>query len=87
MPEHTDSGLFLSEEMFRSQAVYSDETKQFRIPVEPLSSDEVEVSIRVGKDCFSAVFLCTDEREYLMEETDEDGVFEYYKTILPPTVI
>ena len=67
MPEHKASGLFLSEEQFRSQAVYSDETKQFRFPAEPLSTDEVEIYIRVGKETFSAVFLCTDDREYLME--------------------
>ena len=84
MPDHF-SGLFLSEEEFRSQAVYTDETKQFRFPAEPLSTDEVAISIRVGKETFSAIFLCTDEREYLMEEVEEDGIFEYYKTILPPT--
>lgn len=83
MPEQF--GLLLSEEDFRSQAVYSDETKQFRSPAEPLSTDEVEISIRVGKGTFSAVFLCTDEREYLMEEVEEAGIFEYFKTILPPT--
>ena len=85
MPEHKTPGFFLSEEEFRSQAVYSDETKQFRTPAEPLATDEVEISIRVGRGTFSAVFLCTDEREYLMEEKEEDEVFEYYKVILPPT--
>ena len=85
MPDKNVSGLFLSEEEFRAQAVYSDETKQFRFPAEPLSTDEVEISIRVGKETFSAVFLCTDEREYLMEKAEEDDIFEYYKTIIPPT--
>ena len=85
MPEHKTPGFFLSEEEFRSQAVYSDETKQFRTPAEPLATDEVEISIRVGRGTFSAVFLCTDEREYLMEKKEEDEVFEYYKVILPPT--
>ena len=85
MPDKSISGLFLSEEAFRAQAVYSDETKQYRFPAEPLSADEVEITIRVGKETFSAVFLCTDEREYLMDVTEEDGIFEYYKTTLPPT--
>jgi len=85
MPEHKTSDLFLSEEEFRSQAVYSDETKQFRFPAEPLSTDAVEILIRVGKGCFSAVFLCTDDREYLMEEVEEDGLFVFLKAILPPT--
>ncbi len=85
MPEHIASGLSMAEDDFRIQSIYSDETKQFRSPAEPLSTDEVEISIRVGKGTFSAVFLCTAEREYLMEEVEEDGIFEYFKTTLPPT--
>lgn len=84
MPEHIASGLSMTEDDFRVQAIYSDETKQFRSPAEPLSTDEVEISIRVGKGTFSAVFLCTAEREYLMEAVEEDGFFEYFKTTLPP---
>ena len=85
MPEHEASGFFLSEVQFRSQAVYSDDTMQFRSPAEPLSTDEVEISIRVGKETFSAVFLCTNEREYLMDLAETDDIFAYYKTTLPPT--
>lgn len=85
MSEHIRPDFFLSEAAFRSQAVYSDETKQFRSPAEPLSTDEVEISIRVGRETFSAVFLCTDEREYLMEAEEEEDIFVYYKVTLPPT--
>ena len=85
MPDKLRSDLNITEGSFRELAVYSDETKQFRFPLEPLFSDEVKVSIRVGKDTFSAVFLCTDEREYLMVKAEEDDIFEYYQTILPPT--
>ena len=84
MPDKLRSDLNITEDSFRKQAVYSDETKQFRSPAEPLSSDEVKVSIRVGKDMFSAVFLHTDEREYLMEKTEENDIFEYYQAVLPP---
>ncbi len=75
--------LALSLEQFRMQSVYSDETGQFRIPAEPTSEDCVEIRIRTGRGTCSAVFLCTDEREYLMEETEEAGVFSYWKAILP----
>lgn len=85
MPVLKASDLFLSEEAFRAQAVYSDETRQFRSPAEPLATDHVEISIRVGKDTFTAVFLCADDREYLMECFQEDDIFEYYKAILPAT--
>ena len=72
-------------EVFCTQAVYSDETKQFRFPEEPTSADWVEVRIRVGRGTVSAVFLCTEEREYLMEEAETKGLFSYWKTALPPT--
>lgn len=85
MPDHLKSDWNITENDFRAFSVYSDETKQFRSPAEPLSTDEVEISIRVGKGAFSAVFLCTEEREYLMEEGEEDGLFVYYKATLPPT--
>lgn len=82
MPEQ--SGLNMAEETFRSCAVYSDETKQFRFPAEPLCTDAVEISIRVGKGTFSAVFFCTQEREYLMELKEEEGLFAYFRVTLPP---
>ena len=85
MHEQKTSALFLPEDIFRMQAVFSDETKQYRFPAEPLSTDEVEIRLRVGKDTFSALFLCTDEREYLMELAEEDSIFAYYKATLPPT--
>ena len=85
MHEQKASFLFLPEDTFRIEAVYSDETKQYRFPAEPLSTDEVEIRLRVGKDTFTALFLCTDEREYLMDLAEEDDLFAYYKAVLPPT--
>ena len=85
MHEQNTSAFFLPEDTFRMQAVFSDETKQYRFPAEPLSTDEVEVRLRVGKDTFTALFLCTDEREYLMDLAEEDDIFAYYKATLPPT--
>lgn len=79
----TDFGLSAAD--FRTQAVYSDETKQFRSPEEPTAEDWVEVRIRVGRGTASAVFLCTAQREYLMEEAECEGVFSYWKAALPPT--
>ena len=76
--------LQLPLDTFRAQAVYSDETKQFRSPAEPLYTDPVKISIRVGTGTFTAIFLCTNNREYLMDKEREEGVFSYYTTELPP---
>lgn len=80
-----DDNFGLSAEEFRIQAVYSDETRQFRSPAEPTAEDWVNVRIRVGRGTVSAVFLCTNEREYLMEETKTQGAFSYFQATLPPT--
>ena len=68
--------LKLPVDTFRAQAVYSDETKQFRSPAEPLYTDPVKISIRVGTGTFTAIFLCTNNREYLMDL--EKAGFENY---------
>ena len=80
-----DDNFGLSAEEFRIQAVYSDETRQFRSPAEPTAEDWVNVRIRVGRGTVSAVFLCTNEREYLMEEAKTQGAFSYFQATLPPT--
>jgi len=80
-----DDNFGLSAEEFRIQAVYSDETRQFRSPAEPTAADWVNVRLRVGRGTVSAVFLCTNEREYLMEEAETQGAFSYFQATLPPT--
>ena len=80
-----DDNFGLSAEDFRIQAVYSDETRQFRSPAEPTAADWVNVRLRVGRGTVSAVFLCTNEREYLMEEAKTQGAFSYFQATLPPT--
>ena len=74
-----DDNFGLSAEEFRIQAVYSDETRQFRSPAEPTAADWVNVRLRVGRGTVSAVFLCTNEREYLMEEAETQGALDVYK--------
>lgn len=65
MAEHFEMGLKMSGDEFRAQAVYSDETKQFRVPAEPSSADSVEISIRVGKGCFTAIFYARQNVNFL----------------------
>ena len=66
MPEHKIHGVPLSEDAFRAQAVYSDETKQFRSPAEPLSTDEVEITIRVGKAILTILRMKEDLRSFVI---------------------
>ena len=68
MAEHFEMGLKMSEDEFRAQAVYSDETKQFRVPAEPSSADSVEISIRVGKAALQPFFYARQNVSFLWKK-------------------
>lgn len=70
---------------FQKQAVFSDETAQFRTPLEPESKDFVEVRIRVGANQAQKVYLCVEQKKLLMEKVLTKGLFDYYRVLLPPS--
>ena len=57
----------LCKEAFLPQAVFSDESENFRKPAEPSAEDFVEISILTGRNNASAVCLCVDDKRLLME--------------------
>ncbi len=70
---------------FQKDAVFSDETAQFRTPLAPSATDFTEVRIRVGHRQAKAVFLCTEEKKLLMEKKEQQGYFDIYRVLLPPS--
>ena len=80
-----DDNFGLSAEEFRIQAVYSDDTRQFRSPAEPTAADWVNVRLRVGRGTVSAVFLCTNEREYNIEDAETQVSISYFHADKTPT--
>lgn len=68
---------------FPSQAIFSDETAQYREPVEPSEFDEVKIRLRVGKDSVLGVHLCTQNTQIEMEEIEREGAFSYFQGTLP----
>lgn len=73
------------ETVFRKEAVFSDETSLYRRPAEPAAEDFVEVRLRVGANQAAAVYLCMDDKKRLMEKMCSDGMFSYYRVLLPPS--
>lgn len=73
------------ETVFRKEAVFSDETSRYRSPAEPSSEDFVEVRLRVGANQAAAVYLCMNDRKRLMEKICTEGMFSYYRVLLPPS--
>lgn len=75
----------LCKEAFLPQAVFSDESENFRKPAEPSAEDFVEISILTGRNNASAVCLCVDDKRLLMERVENGRVFDRYRVVLPPT--
>ena len=69
-------------EMLDREALYSDETAQFRFPAEVDAGDEITFRFRTRKDNVSAVMLCSRTLQRSMEKAFTRGLFDYYETRL-----
>lgn len=63
-------------------ALFTDETKNYRTPVQPSIHSKVTIRFRTEKDNVDAVYLVTKEARYEMTRYKIDGVFDFYKTEL-----
>jgi alpha-glucosidase len=71
--------------MLNKKALFSDGTRDYRIPCEPLQHDIVTLRFRTAKDNVDSVYLVTDESSKKMEKTTSDKLFDYYEILLPLT--
>ncbi|WP_317854110.1 glycoside hydrolase family 13 protein [Chakrabartyella piscis] len=74
-----------SEPMFYKEALFSDESEFYRIPVEPTKEDSIFIRLRTGYKTISSAFLCTEKSERPMKVETHSGCFTYYMVELPPT--
>ncbi|NLJ89063.1 MAG: alpha-glycosidase [Epulopiscium sp.] len=65
-------------------AVFSDETPNFREPAEPKSNEEITVKIRTAKNNCDEVFLVYEDKKIKMEKFMQSEIFDYYKGLIPP---
>lgn len=68
--------------IFNKQAVFSDETEQYRTPLEPKPGDKVTIRIRTLKNNVDGAYLISGamRRELTLEESTEG--FDYYSTAI-----
>ena len=69
-------------EMLDRDALYSDETAQFRFPMEAEAGDEITFRFRTLKDNAERVVLCSRTLQRNMEKSFSKGLFDYYETRL-----
>lgn len=64
------------------EAIFSDETEDYRIPAEPEANSIVTLRVRTAKDDVKQVWLATHTGEQELVKTRSEGCFDYYETQL-----
>lgn len=67
---------------FLRGAVFSDGTKQYRFPEEPMPYDNVIIRLRTGKNNVEKVHLITESEAKCMVKKQTDALFDYYEGII-----
>lgn len=67
---------------FNLDAVFSDETEDYREPVFPKKNEACKIKIRLWRDNAEAVFLVSEDKELKMDKKYSEGNFDYYETAL-----
>ncbi len=60
-------------------AIFSDESENYRDPVSPDINEKVSVKIRTGKDDLDEVYVLFSGESYQMDRVESDGYFDYYE--------
>lgn len=62
------------------KALFSDGTKEYRNPAEPMPYDRVTIRFRTGKANVDEVYLITTKERVLMKKVESNQIFDYYET-------
>ena len=62
-------------------ALFSDETENFRVPAEPMEGEEVLIRFRTGIANAEAVYVCISDNMYEMKWVGKDNIFDYYEYV------
>ena len=65
----------------KREALFSDETEEYRVPAEPDINEEVLIRFRTAKANVNSVYFCIDEEEYEMRLAGTDRIFDYYEYV------
>ena len=63
-------------------ALFSAETEDWRIPMEPDPDEEVTLCMRTARDNAEHVYYVEDGAEVEMEKAFSDQLFDYYEYVL-----
>lgn len=66
-------------EYINIDAIFSDESENYRTPVSPEFNEEVFVRIRTGKEDVDKITVCYEGDSYPMKVIKSEGYFDYYE--------
>ncbi len=64
--------------IFNGQALFSDGSSQYRIPMEPDKFDDVMIKFRSGRENLDEAYIIVDGVKIAMEKISNDRLFDYY---------
>lgn len=67
------------------EAIFSDETENYRYPIEPMTEDEVQVFLQTAHANVDMVWVVYDSIKRPMTFIKTEGVFDYYSYSFSPT--
>ena len=70
--------------VLNKDALFSDETANYRTPFEPEKGDRVTIKFRTWKDNVDYVFIICKSQKVLMEKAYTKGTFDYYTYTTTP---
>ncbi|NCC16410.1 MAG: alpha-glycosidase, partial [Clostridia bacterium] len=85
MPNYADFSWLKKIPYFCSQAIFSDETINYRMPAEPSQEDTITITLRAGRDIALQPYLCTEKSRFPMNKMRSSFVFDYYQVNLAPS--
>lgn len=68
--------------LLNRSALFSDGTKEFRFPPEPMPYDNVVIRFRTARGNVDSVCLVAGEKRIVMDKTENDTLFDYYEAVL-----
>ncbi len=74
---------FQNKPAIRSDSLFCDGTRDYRIPAEPKVGDQVKLKFRTAKFNADTVYVICDGQRYQMVVGERDQRFDYYEVTIP----
>jgi alpha-glucosidase len=71
--------IYLLNESFIQEAIFSDETQNFRNPVEPENNETVKVRLRTARNNIDRVYIACNNKRLETVKIYSEAIFDYYE--------